>query len=172
MKRTTTAIQQSSSEALFAGSAPVLPLGGPPSDEFERVQVYRFGEFELDERCLELRDPDHCVSVQPRVMELLVYLIRNRERLVTRQELLDRLWGVVAVVDNALTTAICEARKAVGDNHTLQWAIKTIPRRGYRFVALVDAVSVSACRSEYAVAHATKPRTSGRPSPPWSGPWR
>lgn len=100
--------------------------------------VYQFGAFTLDEECSELRECDHCVSVQPKVLRLLAYLIRHHDRVVTRSELLDGLWGVVSVVDGALTTAICEARRVIGDRHSVQWAIKTVPRRGYRFIASVE----------------------------------
>ncbi len=107
------------------------------TDDFAN-HVYRFGAFTLDEECSELRERDHCVSVQPKVLKLLAYLIRHHDRVVTRSELLKGLWGVVSVVDGALTTAICEARRAIGDRHSVQWAIKTVPRRGYRFVAAVE----------------------------------
>jgi len=107
------------------------------TDDFAN-HVYQFGAFTLDEECSELRECDHCVSVQPKVLRLLAYLIRHHDRVVTRSELLDGLWGVVSVVDGALTTAICEARRAIGDRHSVQWAIKTVPRRGYRFIASVE----------------------------------
>ncbi len=110
--------------------------------------VYRFGAFTLDEECSELRERDRCISVQPKTLKLLAYLIRHHDRVVTRSELLDDLWGVVSVVDGALTTAICEARRAIGDRHSVQWAIKTVPRRGYRFIAEVEeAASRSATRA-------------------------
>ena len=109
---------------------------GAATSEFAN-HVYRFGTFNLDEECAELRESDQCVSVQPKVLKLLAYLIRHRDRVVTRSELLEDLWGVVSVVDGALTTAICEARHAIGDCHSVQWAIKTVPRRSYRFIAPV-----------------------------------
>jgi len=96
------------------------------TDDFAN-HVYRFGAFTLDEECSELRERDHCVSVQPKVLRLLAYLIRHHDRVVTRSELLKGLWGVVSVVDGALTTAICEARRVIGDRHSVQWAIKTAP---------------------------------------------
>jgi len=113
---------------------------GTTADKAEDLanHVYRFGAFTLDEECSELRERDHRVSVQPKVLKLLAYLIRHHDRVVTRSELLDGLWGVVSVVDGVLTTAICEARRAIGDRHSVQWAIKTVPRRGYRFVASVE----------------------------------
>ncbi len=115
---------------------------GAATSEFAN-HVYRFGAFNLDEECAELRESDQCVSVQPKVLKLLAYLIRHRDRVVTRSELLEDLWGVVSVVDGALTTAICEARHAIGDCHSVQWAIKTVPRRGYRFVADIEEAAIS-----------------------------
>ena len=120
---------------------------GPRADVGNRAAadrascVYRFGAFTLDEQRSELRERGRCIAVQPKILDVLVYLIRHHDRVVTRSELLDGLWDVVTVVDGALTTAICEARRAIGDRHSIQWAIKTVPRRGYRFIAEIEAVA-------------------------------
>jgi len=99
---------------------------------------YRFGEYSVDDQRLELRRGGRTLEVQPKVLDLLIYLIRERERVVSRQELLDRLWGDAEVVEAVLTTAVHEARAALGDSADRQWAIKTVQRRGYRFVAPLD----------------------------------
>ena len=110
---------------------------GAPAHESQSV-IYRFGEFALDDERLELRRGNRVVQVQPKVLDLLLHLIREREHVVSRRELLDHLWGDAAVVEGVLTTAIHEARVALGDNASRQWAVKTVPRRGYRFVARIE----------------------------------
>ncbi len=100
--------------------------------------IYRFEKFALDDERLELRRGNRVVEVQPKVLDLLLHLIREREHVVSRRELLDHLWGDAAVVESVLTTAIHEARVALGDNASRQWAVKTVPRRGYRFVARIE----------------------------------
>jgi DNA-binding winged helix-turn-helix (wHTH) protein/tetratricopeptide (TPR) repeat protein len=100
--------------------------------------IYRFGDHSIDDDRLELRRESRILEVQPKVLDLLIHLIRERERVVSQRELLDSLWGDAAVVAGVLTTAVHEARVALGDSARLQWAIKTVPRRGYRFVAPVE----------------------------------
>ena len=126
-------------------------LRTPTSNEAEapldsRSCLFRFGKFTLDQECSELREQDRSVPIQPLLIDLLVYLIRHRGRVVGRSELLAKVWAVT-VEDGALTTAVCAARRAIGDSHTTQWAIKTVPRRGYRFVAPVAETERSASSS-------------------------
>jgi DNA-binding winged helix-turn-helix (wHTH) protein/tetratricopeptide (TPR) repeat protein len=100
--------------------------------------IYRFGEHSIDDGRLELRRGSRVLDVQPKVLDVLIHLIRERERVVSQAELLDALWGDAAVVAGVLTTAVHEARAALGDNAHRQWAIKTVARRGYRFAAPVE----------------------------------
>lgn len=99
--------------------------------------VHRFGEFRLDEHRSELRRAGEVVPLQPKVFDLLVYLIRARDRVVSKQELFEALWPDIVVSDAALTSAVRDARIALGDRDRPRWAIRTLPRRGYRFVAAV-----------------------------------
>ncbi len=101
-------------------------------------QVYRFDMYEVDADRRELRRAGDVLDVQPKVLDLIVRLVRSRERVVTRQELLDELWGDAAVSEGVLTTAIHAARSVLGDTASRGWAIKTVARRGYRFVAAVS----------------------------------
>lgn len=97
---------------------------------------YRFGAFELDASQYELRRGGVPLRVEPRVLDLLFYLIRHRDRVVPREELFDSLWKEKFIGEAALTRCVAEARKAIaveGDDDP----IKTIHRRGYRFVAPV-----------------------------------
>jgi DNA-binding winged helix-turn-helix (wHTH) protein/TolB-like protein/tetratricopeptide (TPR) repeat protein len=98
-------------------------------------KILAFDEFELDFGRGELRRGGTPIEIQPTPLRLLLYLAEHRDRVVSRQELLDAVWPGVVVGDHALTTALKEARHAVGDDGLAQRAIRTRNRRGYRFVA-------------------------------------
>ena len=98
---------------------------------------YLFEEYALDPDCRELRRGTTPVSVEPQVLDLLLHLIRNRERVVTRDDLLNTVWRGRIVSESALSTRINAARAVLGDNGEEQRFIKTLPRRGLRFVAAV-----------------------------------
>lgn len=101
--------------------------------------LLRFGRFELDHACRELRLDGEAQSLQPQVFALLCYLARHRERVVGKDELLENVWPGSVVSESSLQKAVSLARSALrrGDaEHT----IRTLPRQGYRFVA--EAVEV------------------------------
>ena len=77
------------------------------------------------------------VSLEPQVFDLLVYLIRNRDRVLTKDDLIDAVWGGRIVSDSTVTSRINAARKAVGDSGEAQRLIRTVPRKGIRFVGEV-----------------------------------
>ena len=81
-------------------------------------QMFRFGEFELNLDRYELRNNGAPVKAEPRVLEVLNYLIEHRDRVVPKEELLDKLWPDVHVSESALTTAIRDARRALNDSPT------------------------------------------------------
>jgi len=97
--------------------------------------VYGFGEYLLDDERRELRRAGGLVEVEPQVFDLLRYLLQNRERLVSKDELFQHVWQGRAVSESALATRLNAARKAVGDSGTAQRVIRTSPRKGLRFVA-------------------------------------
>ena len=97
--------------------------------------TYAFGEFELDERLYELRRNGDIVKVEPKIFDVLVYLVRHRERVVSKDELLEKLWSGEFVSESVLPRCITMARKALGDDANAQRAIQTVHGRGYRFVA-------------------------------------
>lgn len=99
--------------------------------------MFRFGEFELDLGRYELRRNGESVKAEPRVLEVLNYLVEHRNRVVSKEELLDKLWPDVHVSDSALTTAIRDARRALGDSPTDPLWIRTVYGRGFRFVGEV-----------------------------------
>ena len=97
--------------------------------------IYRFGTCEVDTDAFELRRDGATVPVEPQVFDVIALLIDHRDRLVTKEELLDRVWGSRFVGESALTSRIKDARRALGDNGQRQAVIRTVHGRGYRFVA-------------------------------------
>ena len=98
---------------------------------------YLFEDCLLDTTRRELRREADLVPVEPKVFDLLVYLIANRERVVTKDDLLAAVWGGRIVSESALTTRLNAARSAIGDSGEEQRLIKTLPRKGFRFVGAV-----------------------------------
>ena len=100
--------------------------------------IYRFDAFSLDTESLELRDGDDPVAVEPQVFSILAYLIDNRDRVVSKDELIEAVWDGRAISDGALNSRMNAARRAVGDSGSAQSVIKTFPRRGFRFVGSIS----------------------------------
>ncbi len=99
--------------------------------------LYVFDDCVLDLDRRELRRDFTSIAIEPQVFDLLEYLIRHRERVVSRDELIEAIWGGRIVSESALTTRISAVRSAVGDSGTEQRLIKTLPRKGIRFVGEV-----------------------------------
>jgi TolB-like protein len=98
---------------------------------------YLFEEYAFDTDRRELHRGADVVSVAPQVFDLLDYLIRNRERVVSKDDLIHAIWNGRIVTDAALTTRLNVARNAIGDSGEQQRLIKTLPRKGFRFVGQV-----------------------------------
>ena len=96
-----------------------------------------FTNHEIDLRRQELRRAGQIVHVEPQVYDLLVHLVHNRDRVVSKEELLDTIWNGRIVSEAALSSRINAARKAIGDDGDRQALIKTIHRRGFRFIGAV-----------------------------------
>ena len=128
--------------------------------------IYAFGSFELDTDLFELRRDGTSVPVEPQVFNVLAYLVAHRDRVVTKNELLDNVWGDRFVSESALTTRIKAARRAVGDDGQQQHVIRTVHGRGYRFVAEVREVADRAAAtpaSDTAPVDDHAPPTNGWP---------
>lgn len=97
--------------------------------------MYRFLNLAVDKERLELHSGDELVDVEPQVFALLVYLIENRERVVSKDELIESVWQGRIVSDATLNSRMNVLRRAVGDTGRSQSVVKTYPRRGFRFVA-------------------------------------
>jgi len=100
---------------------------------------YRFGGFELDLAKVELRADGELRPLEPQVFALLAFLVEHRERLVSRDEVLEKVWDGRLVSDSALASRVKAARKALGDDGRSQRFIRTIHGQGLRFVAEVHA---------------------------------
>ena len=99
--------------------------------------IFEFDEFELDTGRFELRRRGEPCPVEPQVFDVLCVLVEHRDRVVPKEELLDRVWGDRFVSESALTSRIKAARQAVGDDGRAQRVIGTVHGRGYRFLAPV-----------------------------------
>ena len=100
-----------------------------------------FAGHTLDAARRELRRGSEFVAVEPQVFDLLIYLVENRDRVVSKDDLIDSVWGGRIVSESTLTSRINAARKAVGDSGEDQKLIRTIARKGLRFVGEVRTQS-------------------------------
>jgi TolB-like protein/DNA-binding winged helix-turn-helix (wHTH) protein/tetratricopeptide (TPR) repeat protein len=99
---------------------------------------FRFGDFEIDLARQELRLAGTNVHIEPQVFDLLVHLIRNRDRIVSKDELFDVIWQGRIVSEATLNSRISAARRALGDSGSDQSFIRTLHKRGFRFVGQID----------------------------------
>jgi TolB-like protein len=98
----------------------------------------KFGDCELDLDGQELRRGAESVHVEPQVFDLIAHLVRHRDRVVSKDELIEAIWGGRIISEAALSSRINAARRAVGDSGEAQTVIRTMPKRGFRFVADVE----------------------------------
>ena len=107
---------------------------------------FLFDDQVLDVDRRELRRGAEAVAVEPQVFDLLVYLLENRDRVVSKDDLIASVWGGRIVSESTLTSRINAARKAVGDSGDEQRLIRTIARKGLRFVGDVRIEQHAAAR--------------------------
>ncbi len=105
---------------------------------------YQVGQFVIDTARYRINSGDTAVPVEPKVFDLLVFLIRHRDRVLTREELFEAVWGGREVSDATLSNHVKNARKALGDSGELQQTIQTIRGRGYQFIAPVQELTANA----------------------------
>jgi pimeloyl-ACP methyl ester carboxylesterase len=105
--------------------------------------IFVFGDCELDLNRFELRRAGRHCPVEPQVFDLLAVLIRERQRVVPKEELLDTVWGNRFVSESALTSRVKAARQAIGDDGRSQRIIRTVHGRGYQFVAAAEEATQS-----------------------------
>ena len=115
----------------------MLRLQQGPRNQWDGILLYLFEDCQLDTDRRELRHGGGLVAVEPQVFDLLVYLIRHRDRVVSKDELLASIWYGRIVSESALFSRINAVRGAIGDTGELQRLIKTLPRKGLQFVGEV-----------------------------------
>jgi adenylate cyclase len=103
---------------------------------------YLFAGHTLDADRRELRRGPDSVAVEPQVFDLLIYLVENRDRVVSKNDIIGSVWGGRIVSDSTLTSRVNAARKAIGDSGEDQKLIRTIARKGLRFVGEVRTRSI------------------------------
>ena len=99
---------------------------------------FRFDEFEIDLGQQELRRSGQVVRIEPQVFELLVYLVRNSNRIVSKEELIEEVWQGRVISEAALSSCVSAARRAISDSGKDQLRIRTASKRGFRFVGALD----------------------------------
>jgi TolB-like protein/cytochrome c-type biogenesis protein CcmH/NrfG len=119
---------------------------------------FSFADHTLDTERRELHRGAEPIAVEPQVLDLLICLVKNRDRVVTKDDLIASVWGGRIVSEATLTSRVYAARKALGDNGQGQKLIRTIARRGLRFVG---DVSIHSNGNEPAVAAGPGPREAG-----------
>jgi DNA-binding winged helix-turn-helix (wHTH) protein/tetratricopeptide (TPR) repeat protein len=102
--------------------------------------IYRIANIEVDRNRGCLRREGQEIHLKPKPFQILLYLLAHRERLVTREELLDQFWKDATVTDDAIAQCIAELRRTLGDSPRNPLYLKTVPKRGYRFVGEVEEV--------------------------------
>jgi TolB-like protein/DNA-binding winged helix-turn-helix (wHTH) protein/Tfp pilus assembly protein PilF len=113
--------------------------------------LYRFGQFLLDPRRRTLSRADSPLSLTPKAFDVLLFLVQNPNRLVTKEELLQAVWGDTFVEEGNLKQYISHLRKALGDNSEEPRLIVTIARKGYQFTMDVTAADAGAVAKDQAV---------------------
>jgi Tol biopolymer transport system component/DNA-binding winged helix-turn-helix (wHTH) protein len=103
-------------------------------------EVYEFEDVRVDLRRMEVLRAGRPVPLEPKAFDVFRYLIEHRDRLVTKDELLDAVWRDTFVTPNALTRVIAQLRKALGDDAFEARYVETVAKRGYRFIAAVTVV--------------------------------
>jgi adenylate cyclase len=99
--------------------------------------LYLFEDYALDTERRELRRGHELVAIEPKVFDLLAFVIENRQRVVSRDDLIARVWDGRIVSESALARCIYGARSTIGDSGEVQRLIKTLPAKGVRFVGVV-----------------------------------
>src|SRR6185503_4395029 len=125
---------------------------------------WTFDDCVLDIEGRELRRAGAPAAVEPQVFDLLVYLIRNRARVVSKDDLLECVWQGRIVSDSALANRINAARTAVGDSGDSQRIIRTLPRKGFRFVGEVAEEKIDTAAPQSGPA--SSPRKLALPDQP------
>src|SRR3954465_7074430 len=131
--------------------------------------VFTFGEFRVDPIRQELFKHDRSIKLQPLHFKLLLALVENHDRLVTREELRQKLWGPDTFVDfeTGLNHCIRVLRATLSDDAQAPRYIETVPKRGYRFIAAVEGPSTTTPEPVPVVEAVAPPATRRNPGTYW-----
>ncbi|MBR0694791.1 winged helix-turn-helix domain-containing tetratricopeptide repeat protein [Bradyrhizobium lablabi] len=121
---------------------------------------FSFDNHHLDTDLRELRRNGDLVAMQPQVFDLLVHLVQNRDRVVSRDDLITLVWGGRIVSDSTVDSRINAARAAIGDTGKEQRLIRTIPRKGVRFVGTIDEPTEDRRHTSAVLVNSEPPRPS------------
>lgn len=125
--------------------------------------TWAFGDFRLDPERFQLSCRGEPVRLEPQVLSLLIHLVRNRDHMVTKDEIVAAVWQGEAVSDASISSRIRSARRAVGDDGARQAVVSTVHGRGFRFIPEVTTSSPGHAVSQDS-AHPKPDRSGGRPS--------
>ena len=136
---------------------------------------YRFGPYQFNCTAYQLSRGSQPIDLTPKLLDLLVYLLERPATLVTKEELLDALWPGANVTENALAQAVSDLRQMLGDEPSSPQFIRTIARRGYRFVApvtpMTDIATPTVSGSSTTVSAQTNPPESASDTPDVTHPF-
>ena len=104
-------------------------------------EIYEFGEIRVDRSRMTIERGGRPVSVEPKAFDVLLHLIQNRDRLTTKEELLDTVWRGTFVTPNVVARCVTQLRRALGDDAREARYLQTVAKRGYRFIAPVTVSS-------------------------------
>jgi DNA-binding winged helix-turn-helix (wHTH) protein/TolB-like protein len=131
---------------------------------------YQVAEFLIDTARFRISSGDSPIAAEPKVFDLLVYLIGHRDRVVTREELFKEVWDGREVSDATLSNHVKSARKVLGDSGELQSTIQTIRGRGYQFIAPVTVIAEGAGEDEAPAPQPAASRLANAVAPAWQLP--
>ena len=132
--------------------------------------IYSFADFVLDGGRRELRRGDELISVEPQVFDVLQFLIDNRERVVSSDDLIESVWRGRIVSETTIATRMNAVRRAIGDSGERQQFVRTIARKGYRFIGKVEEHAVApndhnTARAHMAVSEIATPKPESTQAP-------
>src|ERR1700676_574863 len=110
--------------------------------------VFRLGEIEIDPAQACIRRNGSEQYVRPRTFEVLTFLLQQRHRVVTKQELIEKIWNGTSISDDGLVQCIVEIRKALSDDPHEPRFVRTFPKQGYRFIGAVEEIKPPQNRAE------------------------
>src|SRR5258707_6952306 len=149
---------------------PMGDLGKERESSLADGYLYRFGQFALDSRKRTVSRADSPISLTPKAFDVLLFLAQNPNRLVTKEELLQAVWGDTFVEEGNLTQYIYHLRKALGDNPEDARLIVTIARKGYQFTADVTVAKAANTAIQAAVQVSTAERSLANTQPALPSP--